>query len=72
MLLAATLLVLKLTILACAGAQTPIYFGFVATDNVTAAELVPPLEIALELINNSPNILPGYQMNYVAWNSEVK
>ena len=65
------LTLLRLTFLACAAASTDIHFGFVATDNSTAIELMAPLEIALELINNSSSILPGYQLNFVPWLSEV-
>ncbi len=65
------LTLLRLTLLACVTASTDIHFGFVATDNSTATELITPLEIALELINNSSSILPGYQLNYVLWLSEV-
>ncbi|XP_064403199.1 gamma-aminobutyric acid type B receptor subunit 2-like [Halichondria panicea] len=64
------LTLLRLTLLACVAASTDIHFGFVATDNSTATELITPLEIALELINNSSSILPGYQLNYVLWLSE--
>ena len=53
-------------------AQTPVYFGFVATDNTTAAELTPSLDIALSTINNSSSVLPGYQLSYVSWISEVR
>ncbi len=65
------LTLLRLALLACVGASTELHFGFVATDNSTATELIAPLEIALELINNSSSILPGYQLNFVPWLSEV-
>ena len=65
------LTLLRLTFLACAAASTDIHFGFVATDNSAAIELMAPLEIALDLINNSSSILPGYQLNFVPWLSEV-
>ena len=63
---------LVLFLLASVGANTPIYFGFVATDNTTAAELTPSLEIAVSTINNSSSVLPGYQLSYVQWISEVR
>ena len=63
---------LLLSLLASVGANTPIYFGFVATDDTTSAELTPSLDIALSTINNSSSVLPGYQLSYVPWISEVK
>ena len=65
-----TCLLLSLLV-ASVGANTPIYFGFVATDNTTAAELTPSLDIALSTINNSSSVLPGYQLSYVSWMSDV-
>ena len=65
-------LLLKLALLACVGAQSQVlHFGFVATDSSTAAELTPSLDIALDIINNSSAVLPGYQLNIVPWLSEV-
>ena len=63
---------LLLSLLASVGANTPIYFGFVATDDTTSAELTPSLDIALSTINNSSSVLPGYQLSYVSWISEVR
>ncbi len=65
---------LLLVLFACAGAQSgteTLYIGFVATDSSTAAELTPPLKIALNIINNHSTVLPGYQLNIVPWLSEV-
>ena len=64
---------LLLSLLASVGATTPIiYFGFVASDDTTSAELTPSLDIALSTINNSSSVLPGYQLSYVPWISEVR
>lgn len=51
--------------------QSPLYFGFVVTDDLTAKEITPPLEMALTLINNNSYILPDHHLEYVMWQSNV-
>jgi len=65
-----SLLLLELALLTVASCNT-IQFGFVAIDNSVVDELRPSVEIALELINNNPAILPGYQLQYSSWLSQV-
>ena len=52
-------------------AQSPLYFGFVVTDDLTAKEIVPAMEVALTLINNNSYVLPDHHLSYVTWQSNV-
>ena len=44
-------------------------FGFGGTSNTSGA--VPGIQVALDLINNRPNLLPGYKLHYTLMDSQV-
>ena len=44
-------------------------FGFGGTLNSSGT--VPGIQIALDLINNQPNLLPGYKLHYTLMDSQV-
>ena len=44
-------------------------FGFNNTFNSSGA--IPAVQLALDMINNNPDILSGYKLNYVLMDSQV-
>ena len=44
-------------------------FGFGGAFNSSGT--VPGIQIALDLINNQPNLLPGYKLHYTLMDSQV-
>ena len=46
----------------------PLYFGFMTAvdpqSDYVLAGIIPAVDLALELINNNTNILPGYRLTY--------
>ena len=48
---------------------TPIYFSFITSfgrSGYNASDIIPGVDLALEHINNRPDILPGYELGYVS------